>query len=155
MLNQLEVTNSSSASPNVIWNADGVRIKGSLTLTTGKVKIASGKRLILGNFSSLNTITCPIGYGFTDGTLSRWQSSASSVAISNGTEYPNTDVSFKSYWYPFVSANNSNRSLYLLPDTAPTVAAEMAITYVNSTVLTSGLTVTDGSYTINSRYGAN
>ena len=155
VLNQLEVTNSSSASPNVIWNADGVRIKGSLTLTTGKVKIASGKRLILGNFSSLNTITCPIGYGFTDGTLSRWQSSASSVAISNGTEYPNTDVSFKSYWYPFVSANNSNRSLYLLPDTAPTVAAEMAITYVNSTVLTSGLTVTDGSYTINSRYGAN
>ena len=155
VLNQFEVTNTATASPNVIWNADGVRIKSALILTSGRVSIASGKRLVLGNFGNLNNITCPTGNGFTDGTLSKWQPGSSTANITAGTEYPNTDVNFKSYWFPFVSATKMNRSLYLLPDAAATTAGELAITYSNSTALTTGLTVADGSYTINSRSGAN
>jgi hypothetical protein len=157
VLNQLEVTNTSTASPNVIWNANGVRIKSNLVLTSARMSIASGKRLILGNFSALNNITCPLGFGITDGTISRWTSGAagSNSYINVGTEYPNTDNSFKSYWYPFVSATKMNRALYLFPDTAPSVAGEVAVTYTNSTATTTGLTVADGSYTINNRYGAN
>ena len=155
VLNQLEVTNTSSASPNVIWDADGVRIKSNLLLSTGRVSIAAGKRLILGNFGAFSSITCPPGYGITDGTLSKWQSSASSAFINVGTEYPNTDVSFKTYWYPFVSGTNMNRSLYLLQDVNPSIYGEVAITYGNSNTLTTGLSIVDGSYTINNRYGAN
>ena len=157
VINQLEITNTSTATPNVVWDANGVRIKSNILLTTARMSIAAGKRLILGNFSSLNNITCPIGYGITEGTISRWTSGAagSSSFINVGTEYPNTDNSFKSYWYPFVSGAKMNRSLYLLPDAAPTVAGEVAVTYTNSTATTTGLTVADGSYTINNRYGAN
>jgi hypothetical protein len=46
VLSNLEVTNTATASPNVIWNADGIRIKSGLVLTTGRVRIAAGKRLI-------------------------------------------------------------------------------------------------------------
>jgi hypothetical protein len=155
VLGTLEVTNTASTSPNVIWDADGIRIKTALTLTTGRIKIAAGKRLILGNFSGLSNITCPTGYGITEGTLSKWMASTSSAVISNGTEYPNTDNGFKSFWYPYVNGSNLNRSMYLLANANPTVSGEIAVTYTDATSLTTGLSITDGNYTINNRYGAN
>ena len=157
VISQLEVTNTSTASPNVIWDANGVRIKSSLTLTTSRMNIAPGKRLILGNFSSLNNITCPVGSGILNGTISRWTTSAASGSsvIAPGTEYPNSDVNFKSYWYPFVSGAKMNRSLYLFPDSNPTTAGEVAITYTDASATTTGLSVADGSYTINNRHDAN
>lgn len=155
VLNQLEVTNTSTAIPNVIWNANGVRIKSNLILTSGRVEVASGNRIILGNFSSLNNITCPPGYGFTNGTVSKWQTSANTKVVQPGTEYPGTDVSFRGPWYPFVSATGQNRSLYFLPDANASVASEVAITYADANTVTNSLSITDGSYTINTRYNGN
>jgi hypothetical protein len=155
VLNQLEITNTSTASPNVIWDADGIRIKSSLTLTTGRMRIAAGKRLILGDFSALTTITCPPGYGITDGIVSKWMSGASSAFINEGTEYPGLDNNSKPYWYPFISGTNMDRSLYLLPDGAATTTAEVAVKYTPSNSVTTGLSIADGSYTINNRYDGN
>jgi hypothetical protein len=155
VLNQLEVTNTATDPSNIIWDVNGVRIKSALLLNTGRVNIASGKRLIIGNFSSLNNITCPPGSGFTGGTLSKWIASANTRTVQPGTEYPGTDVSFRASWYPFTSATGQNRSLYLMPDANPSVAGEVAITYADANTVTNSLSILDGSYTINSRYNGN
>ena len=157
VLTTLEVTNTSTASPNVIWNADGIRIKTSVILTTGRVRIAAGKRLILGNFGQLSASGLSItpGYGFTSGTVSKWMSSANTDKVQSGNEYPGTSVSSRPYWYPFISGTNLNRSLYLLPNSNPTTAGEVAITYTDATSATGSLSIADGAYTINNRYDGN
>ena len=155
VLGTLEVTNTSTVSPNVIWDADNIRIKNALLLTSGRVSIASGKKLIIGNFSAVNNITCPVGYGITSGTLSKWTNAANTKPVNAGTEYPGSDVSFKTSWYPFVSGNNTDRSLYLLPNANPTVSGEVAINYTDSSTVTGSLSIVDGSYTINNRFNGN
>lgn len=155
VLNQLEVTNTFPAASNVVWNANGVRIKSSLILTTGRVNVASGNRLILGSFGSLSSVTVPAGNGFTNGTVSRWMSSNNTKNVQPGTEYPGTDNNYKPYWYPFVSGAGQDRSLYLLPDANPTTAGEAAVTYTDANTVTGSLAIADGSYTINKRYNGN
>ncbi len=157
VLNQLEVTNTSTAIPNVIWNANGVRINGSLTLTSGRVSITPGNRIILGNFGALGAsgLFCSPGYGFTSGTVSKWISGANTRDVQSGTEYPGTDNNYKPNWYPFVSGTGLDRSLYLLPDANPATAGEVAVTYTNASTVTGSLSITDGAYTINKRYDGN
>ncbi|MGH2664281.1 T9SS type A sorting domain-containing protein [Flavobacterium sp.] len=155
VLNQFEVTNTFSGATNVIWNANGVRIKSSLNLTRGRVNVTSGNRLILGSFGSLNTVNIPAGYGFTNGTVSRWISSSNTKNVQSGTEYPGTDNNYRPYWFPFVSGAGLDRSLYLLPDASPTTAGEVAITYTDASTATGSLSIADGSYTINKRYNGN
>jgi hypothetical protein len=158
VLSNLEVTNTFTASPNVIWNADGVRIKSSLILTTGRVSITAGKRLILGNFGQLGAagLSIPSGYGFTSGTVSRWILSANNNTVQAGTEYPGsiTNGTNRPYLYPFISDTNFNRNMYILPNSNATTAGEIAVTYTDAST-TTGLSVADGSYTINNRYNGN
>lgn len=157
VLNQLEVTNTSSITPNIFWNANAVRINGGLFLTSGRVSIASGNRLILGNFGSIlgtNLIVNP-GSGFTSGMVSRWISSSNTKDVQTGTEYPGTDNNYKSFWYPFISNAGLDRSLYLLPDANPTTAGEVALTYTDAINSTGSLSIADGSYIINKRYNGN
>ena len=157
VLNQLEVTNTSSATPNIIWNANGVRINSGLFLTSGRVSITSGKRLVLGNFATLpyNGFTCLPGNGFTNGTVSKWIDSANTKDVQMGTEYPGTDNNYMPYLYPFISSTSLDRSLYLLPDAYPDTAGEVAVTYTDASTITSALSIADGSYTINKRYNGN
>lgn len=160
VLNQFEVTNTSTATPNVIWDVNGVRINGGLLLTNGRVSISSGKRLILGNFGQLSTVTVLPGSGFTSGTVSKWINSQNTRDVQTGTEYPGSDNNYKPYWYPFISGANLDRSLYFLPDAAPqniggVTGGEVAITYTDASTVTSALSITDGSYTINKRYNGN
>ena len=157
VLSNLEVTNTSTASPNVIWNADGIRIKSGLLLTSGRVSIAAGKRLILGNFGQLGAsgLSIPPGYGFTSGTVSKWMSSSNTDNVQVGTEYPGTSVNSRPNLYPFISGTNLNRNLYILLNSNPTTAGEIAVTYTDATTSNGSLSVADGSYTINNRYDGN
>jgi hypothetical protein len=159
VLSNLEVTNTSTTSPNVIWNADAIRIKSGLVLTTGRVRIAAGKRLILGNFGQLGAtgLSIPSGYGFTSGTVSRWILSANNDTVQAGTEYPGTitNGTNRPYLYPFISGTNLNRNMYILPNSNATTAGEIAVTYTDANTFTSSLSVADGSYTINNRYDGN
>ena len=157
VLNQFEVTNTSTSTPNVIWNVNGVRINGGIFLTNGRVNVTSGNRLVLGNFGSIlsSNVVIPPGNGFTSGMISRWMSSANTKDVQTGTEYPGTDNNAKPFWYPFVSNTGLDRSLYLLPDANPATAGEVAVTYTDATTVSGSLSVTDGSYTINKRYNGN
>ncbi|MCL9805798.1 T9SS type A sorting domain-containing protein [Flavobacterium amniphilum] len=155
VLNQLEVTNTNTATSNVIWNVNGVRINGGLILTSGRVSVTSGNRLVLGNFGSLNATTIVLGSGFTSGMISRWISGSNTKDVQPGTEYPGTDNNYKPLWYPFISNAGLDRSLYLLPEANPTTAGEVAVTYTDATTATGSLSIADGSYTINKRYNGN
>ena len=159
VLSSLEVTNTSTTSPNVIWNADAIRIKSGLVLTTGRVSITAGKRLILGNFGQLSAsgFSVPSGYGFTSGIVSRWISSANTDTVQAGTEYPGTitNGTNRPYLYPFISGTNLNRNMYILPNSNATTAGEIAVTYTDANTFTSSLSIADGSYTINNRYDGN
>ncbi|MES2862774.1 MAG: T9SS type A sorting domain-containing protein [Bacteroidota bacterium] len=162
VLNQLEVTNTSATTPNVIWNVDGVRINGGLFLTSGRVNIPSGKRLILGNYGSINSSNFTIlpGNGFTNGTISRWVNSPNTRDVQTGTEYPGTDNNYKPFMYPFITGTGLDRTLYLLPDATPqniggVTGGEVAVTYTDASTVTSALSIVDGSYTINKRYNGN
>ena len=157
VLASLEVTNTSTASPNVIWNADGIRIKSSLILTSGRVSITAGKRLILGNFGQWTAASLSVtpGSGFTSGTVSKWMLSANTDNVQSGTEYPGTSNNSKPNLYPFISGTNLNRNMYLLLNSNATTAGEIAVTYTDATTSTGSLSVADGSYTINNRYDGN
>ncbi|MBF6640307.1 hypothetical protein IVB69_02320 [Flavobacterium sp. J49] len=155
VLNQLIVENTSTATPNVVLNLDGsVIINGRLELTSGRVSVATG-RLVIGNFGQTGNVFVNPGSGFTDGTISRFIQTANTANIQTGTEYPGTNNNNKPYWFPFISGANMDRTLYLLPDVNPTVAGEVAVTYTDSNIVTGSLSIADGSYTINSRYGGN
>jgi hypothetical protein len=157
VLSNLEVTNTATTSPNVIWNADAIRIKSGLVLTSGRVSITAGKRLILGNFGQLGAagLSIPSGYGFTSGTVSKWMSAANTDNVQSGTEYPGKSVNSKPNLYPFISGANLNRNMYLLLNSNATTAGEIAVTYTDATTSTGSLSVADGSYTINNRYDGN
>lgn len=155
VLNQLEVTNTSTAIPNVIWDVNMVRIKSALILPTGRISVTPGNRVVLGSFGGLNGVTCPAGSGFTSGTVTRWMNSANTKNVQPGTEYPGTDNNYKSFWYPFVSNTGQDRSLYLLPDVNPSTAGEVGVTYTNATTVTNALSINDGGYTITDRYNGN
>ena len=155
VLNQLEVTNTSTAIPNVIWDVNMVRIKSTLNLQTGRISVTSGNRMVLGSFGSLNGVTCPPGSGFTEGTVTRWISSSNTKNVQPGTEYPGTDNNYKSFWYPFINSIGQDRSLYLLPESSPTTAGEVGVTFTNATTVTNALSITDGGYTITDRYNGN
>ena len=155
VISLLEINNTSTATPNIIWDANNIRIKSNLLITSGRISITPGNRLILGNFAALSNITCPLGSGFVSGTLSKWVNAANTKAVNPGTEYPGTDVSYKASWYPFISGSKQDRSLYLMPDAAPSVPGEVAINYTDASTLTGSLSIVDGSYTINNRYNGN
>ncbi len=157
VLSGLEVTNTATVSPNVIWDADGIRIKSALVLTSGRVSIAAGKRLIIGNFSALSAAGLSVtpGSGFTSGTVSKWMASANTDKVQSGNEYPGISGNSKTNWYPFISGTNLNRSVYLLPNSNPTTAGEVAINYTDANTATGSLSIADGSYTINNRYDGN
>ena len=157
VLNQLEINNTFNGTSNVIWDVNGVRINGGLFLTNARVSIPSGKRLIIGNYGSVlaTNFVCTSGNGFTSGTVSKWISNANTRDVQTGTEYPGTDNNYKPYWYPFISTNGLDRSLYLLPDANAATSGEVAVTYADATSTTNSLSIADGSYTINKRYNGN
>jgi hypothetical protein len=151
-LNQLIVTNTSTATPNIIWSADNVRIKSFLRLTSGRIALGS-KKIIIGNYGQIfnNNFLCNIGSGFIGGTIARWYgTSATGTTIDAGLDYnPNSSALF-----PSLSTSGNNRWAFICATNTST-AGELAMTYVDANTVNTGLSITDGAYTINNRYNGN
>jgi len=149
IINQLVINNTSTAIPNINWQINNVRIKSILRLNTARVGLGSNK-IYIGNFASMSSgnFTCTLGNGFIGGEVSRWYTtSAMGTTIEPGTDYnPNSAVLF-----PFLSATGQNRWAFLV-NSGATTAGELAMSYTDSTTMTTGLSVADGSYTVTDRY---
>ncbi|MCF6130500.1 T9SS type A sorting domain-containing protein [Flavobacterium sp. AS60] len=149
IINQLLINNTSTATPNIDWQLNNVRIKSILRLNTARVGLGANK-IYIGNFASMSSgnFTCTLGNGFIGGVISRWYgTSALGTVIDPGTDYnPNSTVLF-----PFLNATGQNRWAFLV-NSGATTAGELAMSYTDANSMTTGLSVVDGSYTITDRY---
>ncbi len=157
VLNQLDIDNTANAQSNVVWNVPVTRIKSNLRLTNARVNVTIGNRFVIGNIGSLlgTNFVCNSGSGFTNGLVSKWISSGNTYNVNPGTEYPGLHNDSNSYRYPFISPSGSDRTFYVLPDATAVKGGEIAILYTDATTVTSGLSIADGSYTINNRFNGN
>ena len=147
VINQLDITNTSTATANIVWNINNVRIKSALRLNKARVNLGSNK-IILGNFTTLSNIVAPFGNGFIGGTVARWYGTgATGAAINPGADYNNAPSLF-----PILGSNGENRFAYLVSTTGATAQGELEVTYTSSATLTTGLSIVDGAYTVTNRY---
>ena len=157
VLNQLEINNTATAASNVVWNVPVTRIKSNLFLTNARVNVTTGNRFVIGNFGGLlqTALVCNTGSGFTNGLISKWILSGDTYSVNPGTEYPGLHNNGNPYRYPFISPSGADRTFYVLPDGNASPAGEIAVLYTDATTVTSGLSIADGSYTINNRFEGN
>ena len=157
VLNQLEINNTATAASNVVWNVPLTRLKSNLIFTNARVNVTIGNRFVFGNFGGMlgSNFICNSGSGFTNGLISRWLVSSDNYTVNPGTEYPGLHNNGNVYRYPFISLTGSDRTFYLLPDGNASLAGEIAVLYTDATTVTSGLSIADGSYTINNRFNGN
>ena len=157
VLGKLQITNTSSATPNIIWNANNVKIGGGLINTSGRIALGSNK-ITIGNYATLAD-TPTAGTGFIGGTFSKWINTfaAYTTAVPAGVDYP-FGLANTSAWgpvYPLLDNKGNSRWMLVYPDANPSVGGEVAVTYTDASTVTTSLSVTDGSYTINNRYNGN
>jgi hypothetical protein len=158
VLNQLEINNTATAASNVVWNVPLTRIKSNLILTNARVNVTTGNRFVIGNHGNLGqgALVCNSGSGFTNGLVSKWILSGDTYNVNPGTEYPGLHNNNNPYRYPFISPTGADRTFYVLPNaTAVLPGGEIAVLYTDATTVTSGLSIADGSYTINKRFEGN
>lgn len=152
VIRNLTFSNTNTATPNVNWLLNNVKIANNLSMTGARVNLGTNK-MTFGNFAAGGTLTAPIGTGFLPGgKFSRWWTAlATGSLIAAGSDPTNTTSR-----YPFLSASGANRAMYISRTTATdAVAGEMAVTYNDATTVTTGLAIADDAYQITDRYNGN
>lgn len=145
VINQLLVDNSSTATPNMVWGFNNIKIKSSITLTSARIDLGTNK-MTIGNYSSANTV-CATGSGFTAGTVGKWYDAYDTFpAITPGSDYNSPKAMF-----PFIGANGKSRAAFISrPDdtTNSAVSGELSVSYYDASSVSPGFSVADGSYTV-------
>lgn len=145
VINQLLINNTSTATPNVIWGFNNIKIKSSITLTNARVELGANK-MTIGNYGTANTV-CPVGNGFLSGTIGRWYSNYDNFSpITSGTDYYSDRTVF-----PFINAIGKSRAAFISRPTdnsSSSTSGELAVTYYDETGVTPGFSVVDGAYTV-------
>ncbi len=154
VIRNLTFSNTSTATPNIIWSFNNIRIAYSLNITGARINLGTNK-MIFGNYAAGTTLTAPVTAGFLPGgTFARfWTTAATGTAVAAGTDPTNTTSR-----YPFLNtAGTGNRAMYIqrTGSTTGNVAGELAVTYADASTMTTGLSVVDGAYTVTDRYNGN
>jgi hypothetical protein len=152
VIRNLTFSNSSTATPNIVWSFNNIAIAYNLNLTGARVNLGTNK-MIFGNLAAGGTLTAPIGSGFLPGgRFSRWWTNAATgTAVTAGTNPTNSTSR-----YPLISPTGQDRSVYLTRTNATgAVAGELSVVYQHNNTLTSGLSIPDGVYNITDRYNSN
>lgn len=154
-LQSVTFANTSTATPNIIWDVNNAVIGRTLTLTGARISL-NGKKIFLGNPTSgaANltaglTITVGSNSGFlAGGTISRRIANAgSSIAAS-------IDPTATTGQFPIITSNGFNRSLFI-NRTSGSTATQLAVSYINDNTLTTTTGITETGYTINKRLNSN
>ena len=153
VIGQLAINNTCSTTPNIIWNANNVKIGTKLFNNTGRIALGTNK-ITIGNYGSV-TETPSAGTGFIGGTVSKWISSAYTTTVPAGVDYPFGLTNSYGIIYQLLDSKGNSRWTLVYPDANPATAGEVAVTYTNASSITTGLSLTDGGYTINNRYDGN
>ena len=149
VINQLHIENTSSATPNVIWEFNNIKIRSLLKLIDARVVLGTNK-MTIGNYSSANTI-CSSGNGFLSGTIGRWYGSNDNFTpITPSSDYYNPNTLF-----PFITPNSKNRSAFItrpVDNTFSGVSGELSVAYYDVNGVGTGFSVVDGTYTVTDIY---
>ena len=152
VIRNLNFANTNTATPNVIWNLNNIKVAYDLNLTGSRISLGSNK-LTFGNSAGAGTLTSPVGTGFLPGgKFSRWfTSTVGGTAITAGAD-PTGNVTR----YPFITASGFNRSMFITrTNNTGAAAGELAVVYNDATTTTSNLNISDGPYTVTERYNGN
>ena len=153
VMGNLQITNTSTATPNISWQANNVKINTKFLNSTGRISLGTNK-ITIGNYSGI-TETPIAGTGFIGGTVSKWINGSYTTVVPTGVDFPFGIANSYGTIYQLLDSNGKNRWMLVYPDAAPATAGEVAVTYTDATTVTTGLSVTDGSYSINNRYDGN
>ena len=154
VIRNLICTNTSTATPNIIWSFDNIRIVYNLNLTGARVQLGTNK-LIFGNYAAGNTLTAPAGTGILPGgTFARWW-----AVNSTGSQiFAAIDPTNATSRYPFLNTSGTlNRAAYIERSTPTTgnSPGELAVKYTDAPSMTTGLSILDGAYSITDRFDGN
>ena len=150
-IRNLLMTNTSTATPNIIWDVNDIAIQHTLNITGARIDL-NGKAILLGSsLSTSPTLTNPSGTGFMNGIYGRWWTTAQTgSALTSGVD-PTTNTS----QYPFINASGQNRSIWISRSTSSTTgntAGYLRAQYSDATGISSITPVVDGSYTLNRQF---
>jgi hypothetical protein len=149
---KLTFSNTNTATPNINWSFDNIKIANNLSMTGARVNLGTNK-MTFGNNAAANTLTAPSGTGFLPGAkFSRyWAATGTGSTITAGSDPTSTTSK-----YPFVSATGADRAMFITRTNATgATAGELAVVYNDATTMTSGLNIVDGTYTVTDRYDGN
>jgi hypothetical protein len=156
VINILEFKNLNTSIPNIIWEFNNIKIRNLLLIDGARINMGT-RKMTLGNFAAPSTGSlAPLNRnsGFLPGAkISRWISvSGLAAPFAIGVDPASTLNR-----YPFVDFSGNDRALYLNRNNnaavSPTnTAGELAVTYTDGSGFTTGLTLTDGAYTVNDRF---
>jgi hypothetical protein len=152
MIRSITFNNTSTAIPNIIWQAGNIRIANNITFTASRVNM-NGSTMYWGNFEAVGTLTAADGTGIINGKFSRWWTTAQTGTSLTSGSNPTTTTSK----FPFVSPLGSNRSAFISRSSTSTTgntAGYTTMQYVDApaNTMTSGLSIVDGTYTVNQRF---
>jgi hypothetical protein len=152
MIQNITFNNTSTAIPNIIWQAGNIRIANNITFTASRVNM-NESTMYWGNFNTVGSLTAADGTGIINGKFSRWWTTAQTGTSLTSGSNPTTTTSK----FPFVSPLGINRSAFInrsSSSTAGNTAGYTTMQYVDApaNTMTSGLSIVDGTYTINQRF---
>lgn len=153
VVRNLTFSNTATATPNVIWGFNNVKVANNLNITGARINL-NGNKIYFGNNAAGGTFTAPVGTGFINGSFSRWWTTAATgTAITAGTDPTGTASR-----YPFITSNGSSRALYITRSSATTTgntAGYLTAVFNDVAGFTTGLSIADGAYTITDRTNGN
>lgn len=153
VIRNLIFSNTATATPNIIWGFNNIKIANNLNITGARINL-NGNKIYFGNNAAGGTFTAPVGTGFINGSFSRWWTTAATgTAITAGTDPTGTASR-----YPFITSDGSSRALYITrPGAVATGNTAGYLTAVFNDVAgsTTGLSIADGAYTITDRTNGN
>lgn len=156
LIRNLTLNNTNNATPNIVWNVNNIAIAYNIAFTSGRMSLMGNK---LSWYNSTNTaagsLTVNSGQGILPGgKFARyWTTAQTGTAVTAGTD-PSSNTSR----YPFINSSGQNRSIWISRSSSSTsgnTAGELGVTYTDASSFTTGLSVSDGAYTITDRYNAN
>ncbi|WP_396195186.1 G8 domain-containing protein [Flavobacterium sp.] len=149
VINQLHINNTSTATPNIIWGFNNIKIRSTLTLTNARVALGSNK-MTIGNYGSANT-SCESGSGFLSGTIGRWYGASDNFpTIASGTDYYHNSTVF-----PFINPNGKSRAAFItrpVDNSSSATSGELSVTYFDESTIGTGFSIVDGTYTVTDIY---
>lgn len=145
VINQLLVNNTSTLTPNIIWEFNNIKIRSLIQLTQARVELGTNK-ITIGNYGSAITI-CETGNGFLSGEIGRWYGASDNFApILSGTDYYNSNTVF-----PFISSNGKNRSAFItrpVDNSFSGVSGELSVSFFDVSGIGTGFAIADNAYTV-------